>query len=378
MKHAAGQTVFVVVLAMLGASVAQAAPQGSRARDREVHGTRSEAIPAFDPAQFATSYRQALGRLAAGDREDAVRELTALESHYVSPELGTRELWKTQAAIIRQLTEGQPELLLPVIMLHHDASRSYRNRKIWFLANHSRQVASALARVYAKQAETRGSQVDAGRALASLGGLLQEDMSSTFCRCTDLYDQALELDPSNEAALLGEATVYEKVGDYEQAVTYLQRLVDQRPRNLEARLRLAINIGRTRGDQHAEPLLRELTETQGDDWPLVLAYEELANIYLRSGAYDQADQLLAVGRKRFPQEQRLLVQHALVLERSRKPAAAAALLAELDRLPPQAGTSPRMLYNRWPQQLMRQIQTELWQSADSRLPLLREALESQR
>lgn len=359
---------------------AEAAPQPrpqpqSRARSRERgHFERGPVIENFDPKKVEVGYRNVLGELASGDLDDAVDHLMDLEMRYVSPRLGLKELFKAEGALLKPLVQSQPELLLPIIMMHHEASTRYRDRRIWFLSNHSREVARVLTERYAASAQGQGSQIIASRALTSLGGLLQEYMTSTFCRCTELYDKALSLDESNQAALLGMGTVMEKTGDYVEAMRYFGDLVKHHPKNLEGHLRYAINLERVRGSRDGAEALRQITHETGDSWPIVLAYQELIRIRIDDENYQAAEPLLQEARTRFPSDQRLALQQSLLYERTRRSAESNRVLAEIEGTSRRAAPSPRLLYNRWPDELMRELRADLRQHAENRLEPLREYL----
>ncbi len=359
---------------------AEAAPQPqprpqSRARNRERgRFERGPVIENFDPKKVELGYRNVLGELASGDLDDAVDHLMDLEMRYVSPRLGLKELFKAESGLLKPIAQRQPELLLPIIMMHHEASTRYRDRRIWFLSNHSREVARVLTESYAANAQGQGSQIIASRALTSLGGLLQEYMTSTFCRCTELYDKALALDQGNQAALLGMGTVMEKTGDYMEALYYFGELTKRHPKDLEGQLRYALNLERVRGTRDGTEALRQITRETGDAWPIVLAYQELIRIHLDDEAYPAAEPLLEEARARFPSDQRLALQQSLLYERTRRSADSNRVLAEIEATSRQAAPSPRLLYNRWPDEVMRKLRADLRQHAENRLEPLREYL----
>ena len=48
-------------------------------------------------------------------------------------------------AVVRDLMQREPEILLPVMLLHHDASALYHREQIWHQAGRSRRLAGVLA-----------------------------------------------------------------------------------------------------------------------------------------------------------------------------------------------------------------------------------------
>jgi Flp pilus assembly protein TadD len=295
---------------------------------------------------------------------------------------GAGRLGKAQAEVIQQLSRREPELMLPILQLHLEATRTYTDRREWYLANHSRRLAGAVAESYAEGGGSQGARVMASRAFTTLGGTLQEGMASESCRCVPFYERALYFDPSDEAARLGLATVFEKAADYDRAVEELQTLVSYHPGNHEARLRLAINLKRTARDEEAEAELTRLTATTESNaeaaiprWVVSLAYQERVRSLMDGGEWAAAEGLLTEAQARFPNHQRLTVLHAFVLEQTRRPKQARRVLEALQGEPLEADDTPRLLYTRMPEDLIRAAEEALRQGAESRLSLLKTALE---
>ena len=334
--------------------------------------------------ELMNSYRGALVRAARGDRDGALETLMDLERSSIEPGPNRTAdiVWKAQAQVVRSVAARDPEALVPILVLHHDAMGRYRERRLWHLAGHAGKLAGTLAEIYADDGKSRGSQVVAARALASLGGYLQQDMSTDHCRCIPLYERSLRFDPDNPAALLGTAMVHEKSGNFVAAAKTLERLLDAHPRDEEAKLRLAINNVRSGRLRLGEAMLAELIAEGRQEWVINLAFQELARIQLDRELYDRAVKILEQATERYPESQTLTIQYALALERTREQRRAAEILAELRReevAPGEDGfkaMTPRRRYNRWPEEVMEEIRRELRQGAESRFDVLASALAS--
>jgi thioredoxin-like negative regulator of GroEL len=216
--------------------------------------------------------------------------------------------------------------------------------------------------------------VVAARTYASLGGFLHQIMSTRDCRCTPFYRRALEYDSKSEAALLGLATVFEKAGDPVAAVAFLRKLVDVHPRNREAALRLAINQLRSGFRRPAERGLEELTRVDGPEWVVAVAFQELARHHIDREDLQAALDVLQRGRERLPGNEPLALQYAYLLERDRQLNQAAEVLAAFRSEPPRQAAEARARYNHWPAATVDDVRRELWQGAESRLPMLAAAL----
>lgn len=153
----------------------------------------------------------------------------------------------------------------------------------------------------------------AGGWFASLGGYSQE--TSTGPIAMSLFQRALAVDPSNEAALLGAATDLEKHGRYAKAVPFLEQLLRAHPQSSEGRLRFAINLHRMGRSIEATAHLRKLLDTEAPPWILSLAHQALARQLMDASHWDRARDVLAQGVARHPEDHTLALALAYVIER---------------------------------------------------------------
>lgn len=340
------------------------------------------------------AYRTVLTVLASGDRttagEDLLRiERQVLDSGYERP----FELLATaQRGYAERLARVDPEAVLTILPLHSAAYRRYRDLRRYGLATHSREMAAYLAELYANPPLGRGEEGEsreeraareqreaerresAGRlaafALADLGAYLQTAQVRVTGR--GLLERALELDPDNRFALIHLAAGQEKFGNYRDASRTLARLVEVDPKSPEGRVRLAVNLRRLGRDREAGGLLRRVIDENNPPWVLSLAYQELAALFTSQGRLQDAVDLLQQAMGRLPDDFRLPIQLAYLLERTGQPVRARQALARLRPHPDE--DSPRHRYNHWPEVGDEDLRRTLEQAALVRLPALSAAL----
>ena len=78
------------------------------------------------------TYPSVLAAWAAGDGETALGELTEMETDLVAPDYERKRveaMWKAKLGVIRDLmSTAGPNVLPPIMLLHHDAYLAYRER----------------------------------------------------------------------------------------------------------------------------------------------------------------------------------------------------------------------------------------------------------
>ncbi len=331
-------------------------------------------------AIVAARYPGVLARFAAGEHDRAISDLAGMENLIAAgPPNRLDKLWKAKLHVLRDLIDDA-EVLVPVIQMHHDAFVAYRAEGKSLLARHSRTMAAELSDIYADRADSDAARVLAARAVASLGGYQQEDGS--IGSASELFVQALKLDPSCPAALLGQASMFEKLGQYEPARDYLERMLAKDKKNPQARLRLAINLARTKDVPRAREILDGLLKDAPASidpqsaWVYALAYEEQARLLVEAGSAKSGAELLRKGSERFPQNVEMLVARAYLLERSGDGQGAQAMASRTVELTRSASAhdAPRWIYNRWPQGELDEARKRLAESTAPRLKRLQAAL----
>jgi tetratricopeptide (TPR) repeat protein len=333
---------------------------------------------AMDEVQ--SRYRQILALWAGGQTEKAVNDLIALEESVVrDDDAGTKKrLLKAEEAIIHEIGAANLETLVPVAMLHHDVYRRYLEKGAKghsLLLAHARGMARDLAILYQEQSGSEGAALVSSRILTSLGGMLQQYAQQL--PAAEMFYRAVALDPRNTAAMMGLCIVYEKNSQYQSAVDLLRKIADLDPAYSEARLRLALNLKRLGKTDEARKGLAALAEAKEASWVTVLAAQELARLYSEQGSPAGAQKVLEAALERFPNDARLYVELAAVLDRKGEMRSAQSVMEKVLALKPSASGSEetaRLLYNTTRQETFAQARQFLDENARSRLSLLAEAL----
>ena len=321
-------------------------------------------------------YRKILLDWSAGETERAPEELIQLETAVVvDGEPKTRKiLLEAEQKVIHQVGATDLEVLVPISVLHHEAYRRLLERRTRGEAVamvHTRKMARDLAMLYQQQS----AALVASRVLTSLGGLLLQ--SAQQLPAAEMFQQAVDLDGRNIAAFLGLASVYEKNAQPESAVKVLRRALEAEPGSAEARLRLALSLKRLDQTEEAMKLLDELTVATDPSWITPLAVQEAARLHSDRGRTSEAEKVLRKGVERFPDDVRLKIQLAAVLDRRGAAGEATAIVEKILASSTGAvsgGASDRFLYNTVRPEVFEPARSFLAENSKSRLPVLAQAL----
>ncbi|HEX9668758.1 MAG TPA: hypothetical protein VGC93_04670, partial [Thermoanaerobaculia bacterium] len=143
----------------------------------------------------------------------------------------------------------------------------------------------------------------------------------------------------------------------------------------------AVNLARVGNEREARRLLEELTRAAprgaaaglDEDWPVAVAFHELARLRLAEEKPADAERIARAGLARFPRDEKLALLLALALDLQGRSADArqelAALTPDGENAP-----SPRHRYARLPEGAVQRARRDLEQSAAERLPSLAAAL----
>jgi tetratricopeptide (TPR) repeat protein len=337
-----------------------------------------EKIPS---ARIQELYRRILKDWSAGETDRAPDELIELETAVVvEGDIGTRKtLLKAEQAVIHQVGAADIEVLVPIAVLHHEAyrrllERGWRGRAT--AMGHTRTMARDLAILYYQQSGSEGAALVSSRLLTSLGGMLLQ--AAQQLPAAELFQEAVELDGRNTGALLGLAAIYEKNAQPESAVKYLRRALETAPGSPEAKLRLALNLKRLNQLAESRKLLEELAADSDPSWVAPLAYQELARLDSDENQAGEAEKVLRRALARFPDDARLLIQLAAVLDRKGEGREATALVERILSSPAaREASSARFLYNTVRPEAFAEARTFLAENSRSRLPVLAQALSAQ-
>ena len=323
-----------------------------------------------DKKPVVAAWRAALAKLAQGDEPGARAAVAEIEGPlFTGPDaLLPEDMAEIELDPARQLAAARPESLVPVLMLYERLYLDYRERR-WFLATaHAWEMVFRLADLYVDA--SRGAEPARQLAARFLVGLAKELVEVGPAGFRErAFSRALELNPENEAARLGLAVDAERHGEYREATGHLERLLASRPDHAEARLRLAVNLERTGRRREARRGFEEIVAAGGDVWPVALAYQELARLHAVEGRTADAGRVLAAGLEHLPDDEKLLLELALLAERRGDPAA---VQSALDRIVPRGGTggSARHRYNQLPIQLIE----ETWRGLEASATAHRQSL----
>jgi Tfp pilus assembly protein PilF len=338
------------------------------------------------PERIQELYRKILTDWSTGQVDRAPDELIELETTVaVDTDARTHKtLLKAEQEIIHQVGQADIEVLVPIAVLHHEAYRRLlaRGGRGHALAMvHTRNMAKDLALLYQEQSGSAGAALVASRLLTSLGGLLLQ--AAQQLPAAGMFQKAIELDGHNIPALLALATVYEKNAQTESAVKLLRQALTLEPANAEARLRLALNLKRQDQTAESQKLFEGLTTEKEPSWVTPLAYQELARLASDKGKGSEAEKVLRQAVERFPEDLRLRIQLAAVLDRRGAAGEATALIEKALEAPSTTASpgakagevaSARYLYNAVRVDEFASTRTFLDESAKSRFQTLAQAL----
>jgi tetratricopeptide (TPR) repeat protein len=322
-------------------------------------------------------YRRILTDWSSGQVDRAPDELIELETAVVSDnEPKTRKrLFEAEQAVIHQVGANDLEVLVPIAVLHHEAYRRLIDGPVLgraLVINHTRKMARDLAVLYKQQAGTEGASMVASRVLTSLGGLLLR--SAQYPSALDMLEEAIALDGRNVSAYLALSTIYEKNGQYKSTEEVLRQLLAADPAHVEGRLRLAVTLRRLEKSDEAQKILEELVAGPESSWMNALAFQELALVHGSQGKTSAAEKVLRTAIERFPQDARLYIQLAAVLDRRGAAAEAGSLVEQALAFPAEGVSSARWLYNSARLDMFDEARSFLAENSRSRLPMLAQAL----
>lgn len=305
-----------------------------------------------DRSSLKRAYAKALLPLSGETPLEALASVADFERGQVGDGSQKRmaQLLEAEAQIALQAviwSEGETQVLLPLLWLHEQLYRGYHHRGEYLLSVHSRQLVARIGELYVQRDKTpHRAPVDIAVLTSNMAGYLQEIGSNLAAR--QAFEHALELDGDNVAALLGLAVIHEAYGDYARALDPLRRLVKLRPNSAEARLRLGINLRRTGALRPAAEELEICVAPGQPTWVRSLAFQELAALEDGAGRPAEAVAWLRRGLAELPGEQRPRLQLASLLDRLGHPAEATALVEGMSAELVGSGPTARFRYGRWP------------------------------
>lgn len=335
------------------------APLPQSANEASVPTDASPAASEPDVEDLAAALRETYRLSTAGDRDDAVLRLVAIERAVVDedPKRGLVRLDRATGRVLAAIERADPGLLLVLALFHQQAAVVERRERQNGLAQRNEGLALFLLERLA-----RSRPADRELAAAALSGLALPYLESPAPqRAGVLLERALRLGGDVPMRLIVLAAVRTREGDSREARALLDRALAAAPDNREAALRRAIaDFAAGEADRAERPLRRLCTEGKepATDWIALLACQELARIELAAGRFAEAEALLSKSLARWPAEPSLLLAQAFVQRKLGRRAEASALaLRTLAVGPPVAiysgdgradGDSPRTRYVQGP------------------------------
>lgn len=336
------------------------------------------ANPVASREALSAAYYRALGLWAEDRRTEGVERLLELDA---SQHTGFEHVGRA-----RELAYGRPQLLVPVLAAHGDlhalelarAVKPPHHARHLFLAAEQRRGLDQLAAHYLERAGERARdpavELAARRFVARLWCRLAVSLrvSAELENAVEYFRRASQLDPQLAAAHQASGAIYEKLGRYDVAAEYFERVLEIVPEHAEARLRLALCRARGGGRTRAGELLEQVVRDPGPRWVRNVAYEEWVQLRLHEKRSAERLEILAAARQEFPESEKLALLE-LYLRADRSPVSTA-LMAKL--LEPKGFASvdvtPRFIYNLWPADLEAAL-AEYDAEIRKYLPLLAEA-----
>jgi len=325
----------------------------------------AESSRTFDPEakikrkEIRQAYVQALTLLADGEDVAARRMVASFERDVMAR--SSARLMTEMKAIERKeamrLQKKNPYCAAPISLLHRQLYRTYATRGENVLATHAFSIAAELAEVIGREHRIKPPE---GFAEGILLGLASDLARTTAHRsAVDLLERALVLSEDDWRALMGLAALHERSGHRDEAIVALRRLVRTHPDLPEGRLRLAVNLARSGSKREAAKLFEGLFDSSTPLWVRTLAFQERVNLMTRREDWDGAEHLLLRAIGIVPDNQRLRIQLAHVLDRKGQPVDASRVVDELEALGGVRGTSPRVRYAAWPALGLREIRRDV-------------------
>ncbi len=321
-------------------------------------------------ATIRSEYPRILTSWAVGDDEGAIESLAALETGLVRPKKVDRDIeamWRSKLAVIRDtISRGGTEVLVPIMLLHHDASRYYASRGAVRLARHSGMMSAELAEYYAESSATPGSGRLAADLLASLAGHLQQGL--VVRQSAKLYYRALRIDGANLAAHMGLASMFERRGELAPALEHYEKAARLAPGRPEPLLRHAMVAARLDDIGIAMEDLDRVLTMEAPDWMRRVALQEKA----KCSSGEAAAEVARAALEEYPDSSRQAIQRAYLLERQRRPGEALAVLNGIAESAEQE--SERYFYTRWPDTALEESRARLRRDAREHSEVLETAV----
>lgn len=328
------------------------------------------ATPPDDARELRATWRAAWLRFAAGQREQAVATLMALESA-LPPRRAAERLAAGEGVLVDRLRRRAPADLLPLALLYLDLESAWLAERRFVAARRARKVAESLAESFTAAARGERQRELAAALLETLAaGHLEARDAESAAR---LLERAAELVPGRAEPWLALGTLHERDRRLDRAAAAFDRAVAAAPELREARLRRA-RVGLLAEEKDALAELERLA-AGATDWVAAVAAQERARSYLARGEHAAAAAYLAPLVEQRPEEPSLALARAYALERAGRRTEARTLAASAAWSPPSAESAPRKRYADTPARTLGARRAEVERAALLALDTLARRLE---
>lgn len=305
----------------------------------------------IDTVPMRAAYREVLQSLGEGDEGRASNQLLTLEDGQLKQGFDNLEaLRSVQVELATRIAKADLDALAPIMLLHHQQYRRMRQLKSPLLSTHARTMTLQLIELFLQRLETPEAKRQVVSLMASLGSEAQR--AGMVKLSENLLRRVLSLDDSNETALLSLGFSAERTADYDAAVGYYEQLVDAYPNHGQGRVRLAVNLMREKKMRQARRHLEAVIDGEHSPWILSLAYQELARLYMDDNELEQAAVLLARATERIPNDEKLYVQLAFVLDASQRKDEAETVFQTMELKARRNRDTSRHRYTVWPSEAL--------------------------
>jgi thioredoxin-like negative regulator of GroEL len=320
-------------------------------------------------AAIRAAYLDVLKQLAAtGDSTAAVESLGRMEQGIIESGPQHHEtLFETELVIVREMATSDPECLLPILTLHHEAYESHYQKGRFRLAGASRRLIAEAIDWFIDEMDGAVNTGPLTDLMTSLAEYTERHLMMFESQI--LLRRALELQPEHVPARLLLALSYERVGFHERARGQLEELLRHNAKMPEARLRQAVMLVRQGDFEVAVPLLRRLIRERPEEWVLALSFQTLAQALGRLGRQEEALATLWEAVARLPDEQKLHVQLAYWLDRRGRRLEATEVLAQIP-IAERPISSHRLRYTEHTSSIVEPMRRQLAANVSVRLPRL--------
>ncbi len=325
------------------------------------------------PPELKAGYRAAVAQLAADGSSDSLRALALFEraalANGSAAELG--RLASAEREFARSAAKVSQQALLGLCLVQLDVYREHSRDAAYLAIGHSRRLVEETAEMLAATAKDQSGKEAAAEVLTVYGAELQS--VGSYVSAERLFLRATAINPDEIAALMGRASILERMGDTKHTVEVLEQVLARRPGHPEAELRFGVNHRRAGRLDAARKALTASTDASRPAWMRAVAWQELAALELAGGNTEGALKLLRAGTAAVPDDATLKVMLAATLDRERQHREALTVVNSVVSPRPDKGPSARLIYAQPPRDDLDAVRRRLEAAREPGIAALGEA-----